>query len=656
MTEQQIKEEVLRYINDNLYNYAILIDGEWGSGKTFFIKNTLSKEIEKQEEGREKPRAIKYISLYGCKTINDVQENIAWSFAENARDKIRDKANWSSTGDTVSGNILLSSKKIGNAILKKFLPEASLYEITSDWLNLGAFIFIFDDLERCDCALNEVFGFLNELVEHENTKVIIVANEKELSGIAEPDYLELQYYLALDDRIKWPKSEQSALWGRRENSKEISFDEMERRRGLLFPDRDANAEYKKIREKLIGVTLRYEPNVSVIISEIITASDYGEEIKALLRERVGLFSATMDNYHHHNLRTFQFFLSKVSYLIERLAEISIDAEYKKKICDQIIRETFIQAVRLKANYKLEQENTIGLSHEQDSTSTLIKKYVEKGNFLFEDFEKDILKIQEQLKASVPNDDAYYLLYQQYYFHTQEWCEEQLGKLIKQIQNDRYPISFYGKIIIAVQRLLDLGFDEGYMQQIKDGMIANIAAKGEVNILDEELWMIEDNDFKEKVQVIIAEINNVITNHSVKARSVTMIEILKQDDWIDGLEHYINPDNTSFPRDVPVFSKADVSQWVERLHEADPEEIDDFRHWLVQAYPRNQCRKSYVQDADSIKAIRNQLERLEETDLIKKACIGWLVYQINQIIQCNEPDSIEEDIESKEEDDASKVNN
>ena len=63
MTEQQIKEEVLRYINDNLYNYAILIDGEWGSGKTFFIKNTLSKEIEKQEEGREKPRAIKYISL-----------------------------------------------------------------------------------------------------------------------------------------------------------------------------------------------------------------------------------------------------------------------------------------------------------------------------------------------------------------------------------------------------------------------------------------------------------------------------------------------------------------------------------------------------------------------------------------------------------------
>lgn len=29
MTEQQIKEEILRYIKDQTYNYAVLIDGEW---------------------------------------------------------------------------------------------------------------------------------------------------------------------------------------------------------------------------------------------------------------------------------------------------------------------------------------------------------------------------------------------------------------------------------------------------------------------------------------------------------------------------------------------------------------------------------------------------------------------------------------------------
>ena len=166
MTEKQITEEILRYLKDVSYNYAVLIDGEWGSGKTFFANNILTKAINKQEVNLKTNRSVKYISLYGCKDMTDVQENIAWSFAEDARKKIKNRIKWGTTVEKVSSNILLSSQKIGNVIMKKLLPEASLYKISSDWLNLGSFIFIFDDLERCDCPVNEVFGFLNELVEH----------------------------------------------------------------------------------------------------------------------------------------------------------------------------------------------------------------------------------------------------------------------------------------------------------------------------------------------------------------------------------------------------------------------------------------------------------------------------------------------------------
>lgn len=638
MTEQQVTEEVLRYLNDSSYNYAILIDGEWGSGKTYFIKNTLSHEIKKQEERMAKVRQIKYVSLYGCKTMVDVQENIMWNFAEIARNKIKEKKKAGNVDDRISENVLLSSKKIGNAILKKFLPEIQAYEIASDWLSLGSFIFIFDDLERCDCPLNEVFGFLNELVEHENTKVIIVANEKEISGIAESKSLELQYQLALDERVEWPKQEQSKYLINSTKEKMVSLNEIERRREILFPKKDANAEYKKIREKLIGVTLRYEPDISTIISQIIAASKYGDEIINLLQIKVKSFANMMDLYHHHNLRTFQFFLSKVSYLIERLEEIEIDDEYKNNIRDHVINETFSRAVELKANYKPKEESRIGLSNEQDTTSILIKNYVEHGEFLFESFEKDILTIQEGFRASVPKDDSYYLLYQQYYYHTQEWCEEQLERMIEHLQNNKYPVSFYEKIIIAVQRLLDLGFDSNYMQRIKDSMIKNISSMGEVNLLEEELWMLDDKEIKEKVQTIIVEINDVIRSHSKKVSCMTVKESLKMDDWLDRLEKYTNPDNRPFARDVPVFSKADVKDWVEKLHEANPEEIDDFRHWLIEAYPRNQARKSYIQDAETIKHIKRGLEELEETDLIKKACTGWLIHQIEEIIQCNEFDS------------------
>ena len=80
----------------------------------------------------------------------------------------------------------------------------------------------------------------------------MVANEKELSGVADIDNLELQYQLSLDNRIQWPKRESSFLGCRSDSSNKsgISFNEMERRRGLLFPVKEANSDYKKIREKI----------------------------------------------------------------------------------------------------------------------------------------------------------------------------------------------------------------------------------------------------------------------------------------------------------------------------------------------------------------------------------------------------------------------
>lgn len=308
MTEKQITEEILRYLKDKSYNYAALIDGEWGSGKTFFVNRTLTKAIKGQEEKLKTNRSVKYISLYGCKNMTDVLENVAWSFAEDARKKIQRKMKWGATAEKVTGNLVHSSQKIGNVIMKKFLSEESLYKISTDWLNLGSFIFIFDDLERCDCPINEVLGFLNELVEHENTKVIIIANENELSDMAETQYLELQYYLTLDDRIQWPKSDIINTWtSYNRNSTRLSLREMERRRKLLFPAAEGNDNYCRIREKVIGVTLKYDPNIPEIISQIIDASNYENSIKELLRAKKVSFESTMEYYHHRNLRTFQFF-------------------------------------------------------------------------------------------------------------------------------------------------------------------------------------------------------------------------------------------------------------------------------------------------------------------------------------------------------------
>lgn len=44
------------YIKDTIYDYAVMIDGEWGSGKTFYIKNYV------ERKGREEN--FIYVSLW----------------------------------------------------------------------------------------------------------------------------------------------------------------------------------------------------------------------------------------------------------------------------------------------------------------------------------------------------------------------------------------------------------------------------------------------------------------------------------------------------------------------------------------------------------------------------------------------------------------
>lgn len=636
MTEKQITEEILRYLKDESYNYAVLIDGEWGSGKTFFVNNTLTKEINKQEANLNTNRSVKYISLYGCKDMADVQENIAWSFAEDARKKIKNRMKWGTTVEKVSSNILLSSQKIGNVIMKKFLPEASLYKISSDWLNLGSFIFIFDDLERCECPVNEVFGFLNELVEHENTKVIIIANEKELMTIADTQSLELQYYLALDERVQWPKTDEDNAWSVICKKPEgVSLTELEKRRSLLFPVEEIG-DYCRIREKLIGVTLKYDPNIPEIISQIIETSNCESSVKGMLRGKKESFEDTMEYYHHRNLRTFQFFLSKVTYLLGQLENIKIDQEYCKAISNQVISETFLQAVRYKSNYQPPKDNYTWLSIEQDTNFHSVKQYVESGTYDYKNYENEVLKYQNELKADVFSDDPYYLLYRQYYYQTQAWCEEQLDKMIKQLKTNKYPISLYGKIIMAIQRLIDLGFDEQYMNEAKKWMLENISNSGEVEEIDPDLWFVEDREFRNRVIAIVADINEAIKNHTETASRENVIDILKNDDWIAKLKKYVNPNDLRYVQDISVFSKAPSAQWLKNMHKASPKDIDDFRELLEYIYPRGVRRNSYIQDADTIKAIIEGLRKIKEDDLIKKACIRWLGAQFEAIVKLHEP--------------------
>ena len=50
LSSEEIVKSFLSYLDDSIYSYAYLLDGSWGSGKTFFVKEILIPSIVKHKK------------------------------------------------------------------------------------------------------------------------------------------------------------------------------------------------------------------------------------------------------------------------------------------------------------------------------------------------------------------------------------------------------------------------------------------------------------------------------------------------------------------------------------------------------------------------------------------------------------------------------
>ncbi|MDB5089283.1 MAG: hypothetical protein JWR09_3277, partial [Mucilaginibacter sp.] len=162
------------YLKTDKTQFAILVNGAWGSGKTYFWKYNLNKIAE--ADGF---KTI-YISLNGISKI-DALEHLLFikllPFIANQENKTVKNAT------TLVTNIL-------NQVSKHFL-KSSLTDIfqnlSVDTFNFSKYLICFDDLERCQIPVKEVLGFINNYVEHKNLKTIILADEGNID-ILQKDY------------------------------------------------------------------------------------------------------------------------------------------------------------------------------------------------------------------------------------------------------------------------------------------------------------------------------------------------------------------------------------------------------------------------------------------------------------------------------------
>ena len=190
-SNKHIEEFLDYYLNkEQSPDYAVLITGCWGSGKTYFIRKYLEgkgaagKDVVKTFDWLTdcEKYAVVYVSLFGAKSREEMDKRVLEKLHP-----ILNSEYLKSIPTAVSTIAKLLKEYSVNPALKAtgavaeiatpFLAEVLPNIIKSEGEKFKGAVVVFDDVERADVPLPELLGYLNEYVEHLHVPCILLADK-----------------------------------------------------------------------------------------------------------------------------------------------------------------------------------------------------------------------------------------------------------------------------------------------------------------------------------------------------------------------------------------------------------------------------------------------------------------------------------------------
>ena len=165
--------------------YAVMLKGKWGCGKTHLIKQWKKKFDKTSDTNEEITLKPIYISTYGMDSVNDIKTAI---------DRELNPFFYSKTGRFIKGALKLAGKIVFKTSMdfnedskedgsfSATLDSLSLLQVEDDSIK-GVKFLIFDDIERCLIEMKELLGFINYFVEHCNCHVVVIGDENHLEEL-----------------------------------------------------------------------------------------------------------------------------------------------------------------------------------------------------------------------------------------------------------------------------------------------------------------------------------------------------------------------------------------------------------------------------------------------------------------------------------------
>lgn len=359
---EDLVESILDYIRSDYTDYAIMLNGEWGSGKTYFWNNQIRNKIESLKLNGKRYTTI-YMSLYGISNLEEISKKI---FIE--------------TTQLMDKNLRKFMASSGQTTIPEYaktgIDMANFFGVTSNGskVNYDEFfstddkVLCFDDLERANVDVIDILGYINNFVEHDHIKTIIICNEKELATKMKSSNLEMKTFIAtylLDKQ------------GDLNNKNDIPM--VEKIQDKIEHVFDKANDYERIKEKLIGETFEYAPQFDYIINGILMRYEKNPELIKFLRENTSLIMNTFKKSGTRNLRILKHALNDFKKIYEMVDKMYPNTN--KKVMRTMLIFTIAVSFEIKAG-KITKEKFKNIQNNEEYKSILVSSRVLMDNRQF----------------------------------------------------------------------------------------------------------------------------------------------------------------------------------------------------------------------------------------------------------------------------------
>lgn len=636
MNDKQAIEAIDKYISKRFYQYAVMINGTWGCGKTFFVQHVLIPHINESKYNGEQ-KDINYISLYGLKSAEEITEQLC---SQAIKDYIHKKNKRINTEGKMAGiTSIIFGMAIKWGMAKVDASPDGMDKIIELLPNYDNNVIIFDDLERCCCDVNEILGFINNFIEHSNAAVIIIANEEEIGNWTSETNNTLEMMVALNEKLVVPVPAEegniiSSLTSKQKvDDSNLTIDQLNKKRSIIF---QKNERYLRVREKVIGQTITYEPDLMTVYSSLMFQNVKNTVLLNSMMQALDSIIMVAHRESHTNIRTFLFFLEKINTIFD-----AIDSKYPT-IHNEIILYCYRSSIRhMKGEVMPIWENDYGQQAFRNGLSAddycIGFQFIDTliyTNTMNVEYVNSVLQAFSRLaekKGQLSNDP--YQLIRTWWRSDEKHVIGWLSEIIEGIKSGRYSTALYPDIIQYVSEFEANNLFKELCSDIIQTMRDYISSTKQENLeeFEREQFFLEGKraEIFKKYYNELKEALDSAMQSSEKERYLLLIRNENQEKWGENLRENVR--TMGFIRGRSFIFWITPDELLSRIKDSNSNQIYAFRLALQDIYSIYTNYQNKEEDYSNLSLLLQLLENEDTTewDKIKNKQKEWLINDIHK---------------------------